>query len=53
MKPVLVLDVDGLTPRQIGARTPELAPLLFWWWNLGAAVDWSLTPRPFHPTHGR
>ncbi|NOT31231.1 MAG: alkaline phosphatase family protein [Planctomycetes bacterium] len=131
MKPVLVLDVVGLTPRQIGARTPELAALarrgasapmdavlpavtltaqatfltglspaqhgavangwyfrelgeallwrqpnelvagkklyerarerdpaftcakLFWWWNLGAAVDWSLTPRPFYPADGR
>jgi predicted AlkP superfamily pyrophosphatase or phosphodiesterase len=26
---------------------------LFWWWNLGAAVDWSLTPRPFYPADGR
>ncbi len=131
MKPVLVLDVAGLTPRAIGARTPHLAELskrgacspmaallpaltlsmqatfltgsapnrhgavgngwyfrelgeawlwrqpnalvsgekvyerarrldpgftcakLFWWWNLGAAVDWSLTPRPFYPADGR
>jgi len=131
MKPVLVLDVVGLTPRQIGPRTPHLAALaqrgvlapmdavlpaltlsaqatlltgtlptahgavgngwycrelgevhlwrqanelvtgqklyerareldptftcakLFWWWNLGAAVDWSLTPRPFYPADGR
>ncbi len=131
MKPVLVLDVVGLTARQIGARTPHLAALarrggaapmdallpavtlpaqatfltglapgehgavangwyvrevgeallwrqpnelvagkklyerarerdpaftcakLFWWWNLGAAVDWSLTPRPFYPADGR
>jgi predicted AlkP superfamily pyrophosphatase or phosphodiesterase len=128
---VLVLDVVGLTARQIGARTPHLAALakrggaapmdallpavtlpaqatfltglapgehgavangwyvrevgeallwrqanelvagkklyerarerdpaftcakLFWWWNLGAAVDWSLTPRPFYPADGR
>jgi len=131
MKPVLVLDVVGLTSRQIGARTPHLAALaargaraplgavlpavtlpaqatlltglspaqhgavgngwyfrelgevwlwrqanalvsgeklyerarrldpsftcakLFWWWNLGAAVDWTLTPRPFYPADGR
>ncbi len=131
MKPVLVLDVVGLTRRQIGDRTPALrelarrgvcAPMsavlpaltlsaqatlltglhpsehgavgngwyfrelgeawlwrqpnalvggrkvyerareldprftcakLFWWWNLGAAVDWSLTPRPFYPADGR
>src|SRR5688572_19843337 len=131
MKAVLVLDVVGLTARQVGARTPHLAALarrgalapmgavlpavtlsaqatwltgtlpsahgivgngwyvrevgeallwrqpnelvagkklyetarerdprftcakLFWWWNLGAAVDWSLTPRPFYPADGR
>ncbi|MCY3000930.1 MAG: alkaline phosphatase family protein [Planctomycetota bacterium] len=26
---------------------------LFWWWNMGAAVDWSITPRPFYPADGR
>jgi len=26
---------------------------LFWWWNMGAAVDWSLTPRPYYPADGR
>ena len=26
---------------------------LFWWWNLGAAVDFSITPRPFYPADGR
>ncbi len=29
------------------------AAKLFWWWNLGAAVDWSITPRPFYPADGR
>ena len=131
MKPVLVLDVVGLTARQIGADTPHLAALaargasaplgcvlpavtcsaqatmltgrlpsghgvvgngwffralgevffwrqanalvegpkvyeraraldprftcakLFWWWNMGAAVDWSITPKPFYPADGR
>ena len=131
MEPVLVVDVVGLTRRQIGARTPHLralcergsaAPMgavlpavtcsaqasmltgklpgehgavgngwllrntwelglwrqsnalvegqkvydvarrrdpsftcakLFWWWNMGAAVDWSITPRPFYPPDGR
>ncbi len=131
MRPVLVLDVVGLSPRQIGPATPHLAALaargasaplgavfpaltlsaqatfltgtlpaehgavgngwyfrelgeawlwrqpnalvqgekvyeaarrrersftcakLFWWWNLGAAVDWSITPRPFYPADGR
>ena len=131
MKPVLVLDVVGLTRRQIGEHTPHLralaergacAPMaavlpavtcsaqatlltglhpaqhgavgngwffrdlgevwfwrhsnvlvrgekiyerarrldpsftcakLFWWWNMGAAVDWSLVPKPFYPADGR
>ena len=26
---------------------------LFWLWNMGAAVDWSITPRPFYPADGR
>lgn len=26
---------------------------LFWWWNMGAPVDWSITPRPFYPADGR
>ena len=124
MKPLVVIDVVGLTPGQIGEETPHLAALarrggaaplgavfpavtcsaqatfltgtlpsehgvvgngwyfrdqaevwfwrqandlvqgeklygrartldpdftvakVFWWWNMGAAVDWSLTPRP-------
>jgi predicted AlkP superfamily pyrophosphatase or phosphodiesterase len=128
MKPVLLVDVVGLTPRLLGERTPNLnrlvarAPMttvlpavtcsaqatmltgalpsrhgavgngwlarrsmeialwrqsnalvsgekvyetlkrldrsatsakIFWWWNLGAAVDWSITPRPFYPADGR
>ena len=31
------------------ARTAKI----FWWWNLGAAVDFSITPRPFYPADGR
>jgi predicted AlkP superfamily pyrophosphatase or phosphodiesterase len=131
MKPVLLVDLVGLTPRAIGAGTPHLqtlarsgafAPMstvlpavtcsaqatmltglmpsahgavgngwfardsgevalwrqanalvsgeklyelarkrdpsftcakIFWWWNLGAAVEWSITPRPFYPADGR
>ncbi len=26
---------------------------LFWWYNMYAAVDWSLTPRPSYPADGR
>ena len=26
---------------------------VFWWWNMGARVDWSITPRPFYPADGR
>lgn len=131
MKPVLLVNVVGLTRRQIGERTPALAALaergacapmdavlpavtcsaqatmltgtmparhgvvgngwferetgevrfwrqangivqgkklydlarerdaqftcakVFWWWNMGAGVDWSITPRPFYPADGR
>jgi predicted AlkP superfamily pyrophosphatase or phosphodiesterase len=131
MQPVLLIDVVGLTQRQIGEHTPHLAKLardgacapmdgvlpavtcsaqatmltglmpaqhgavgngwleresgevafwrqsnalvvgekiydvarardpgftcakLFWWWNMGAGVDWSITPRPFYPADGR
>jgi len=131
MKPVLLIDVVGLTPRLIDAHTPHLARLgrdgaqaamttvlpavtcsaqatlltgrtpaehgavgngwfdrasgeialwrqsnalvagpkiyetaraldpsftcakIFWWWNLGARVDWSITPRPYYPSDGR
>jgi len=128
MKPVLVLDVVGLTSRLVTARTPNLARLpavapmsavlpavtcsaqatmltgrmpgehgavgngwfardtgdvalwrqsnalvegekvyetalerdpsftcakIFWWWNMGARVKWSITPRPFYPADGR
>jgi predicted AlkP superfamily pyrophosphatase or phosphodiesterase len=26
---------------------------LFWWYNMYAAVDWSVTPRPIYPADGR
>jgi predicted AlkP superfamily pyrophosphatase or phosphodiesterase len=26
---------------------------LFWWFNMHAAVDWSITPRPLYPADGR
>ncbi|MFT5464695.1 MAG: putative AlkP superfamily pyrophosphatase or phosphodiesterase [Planctomycetota bacterium] len=26
---------------------------LFWWWNMGADVDFSITPRPFYLADGR
>lgn len=26
---------------------------LFWWWNMGAAVEHSITPRPYYPADGR
>ncbi|MCP3917526.1 MAG: alkaline phosphatase family protein [bacterium] len=36
------------------ARDPEFTcAKLFWWWNMGAAVDWSVTPRPHYPADGR
>ena len=36
------------------ARDPAFTSAkLFWWWNMGAEVDWSITPRPFYPADGR
>ena len=26
---------------------------VFWWWNMGADVDFSITPRPHYPADGR
>ena len=26
---------------------------LFWWYNMNATVDWSITPRPLYPADGR
>ena len=26
---------------------------LFWWYNMGSTVDWSVTPRPLYPADGR
>jgi predicted AlkP superfamily pyrophosphatase or phosphodiesterase len=35
------------------ARDPRFTSAkLFWWWNLGAAVDFSITPRPFYGADG-
>ncbi len=36
------------------ARYPEFTcAQLFWWYNMYARVDWSLTPRPIYPADGR
>jgi predicted AlkP superfamily pyrophosphatase or phosphodiesterase len=36
------------------ARWPEhRTAKMFWWYNMYAAVDWSLTPRPSYPADGR
>jgi predicted AlkP superfamily pyrophosphatase or phosphodiesterase len=40
---------EALRRRHPGATCAKL----FWWWNLGADVDWSVTPRPFYPADGR
>ncbi|MEX1024512.1 MAG: nucleotide pyrophosphatase/phosphodiesterase family protein [Planctomycetota bacterium] len=35
-------------------RDPNFrAAKLFWWFNVGARVHWSLTPKPFYPADGR
>lgn len=34
-------------------RDPHFtAAKLFWWFNMGAQVDWSITPKPFYPADG-
>jgi predicted AlkP superfamily pyrophosphatase or phosphodiesterase len=40
---------ERLRERDPSARCAKI----FWWWNLGARVDWSITPRPFYPADGR
>jgi predicted AlkP superfamily pyrophosphatase or phosphodiesterase len=44
--------------KKLYERLSELDPSarcakIFWWWNLGARVAWSITPRPFYPADGR
>jgi predicted AlkP superfamily pyrophosphatase or phosphodiesterase len=35
-------------------RAPEFrCAKLFWWYNMYASVDWSVTPRPMYPADGR
>lgn len=39
---------------QARRRHPEFTcAKLFWWYNMYAAVDWSVTPRPIYPADGR
>ena len=40
---------EALRRRVPGATTAKI----FWWWNLGARVEWSVTPRPYYPADGR
>lgn len=40
---------EAVRQRWPEARTAKL----FWWWNMGAQVDLSITPRPFYPADGR
>jgi predicted AlkP superfamily pyrophosphatase or phosphodiesterase len=47
--------VEGPKVYELGRRRDPAftTAKLFWWWNLGAPVDWSVTPRPFYPADGR
>jgi predicted AlkP superfamily pyrophosphatase or phosphodiesterase len=39
---------------KLRARDPAFTcAQLFWWYNMHAAVDWSITPRPLYPADGR
>ncbi len=40
---------DALRRARPGATVAQL----FWWFNMYAAVDWSVTPRPHYPADGR
>ena len=35
------------------ARPGFTCAKLFWWYNMYASVDWSITPRPMYPADGR
>jgi predicted AlkP superfamily pyrophosphatase or phosphodiesterase len=35
------------------ARPDATVAQLFWWFNMHADVDWSITPRPLYPADGR
>jgi predicted AlkP superfamily pyrophosphatase or phosphodiesterase len=44
--------------RKLWERAREARPgftcaKLFWWYNMYASVDWSITPRPMYPADGR
>lgn len=39
---------------ELRAASPEFTcATLFWWYNMYASVDWSITPRPMYPADGR
>ena len=39
---------------KLRARDPAFTcAQLFWWYNMHATVDWSITPRPLYPADGR
>ena len=39
---------------QLRRENPEFScAKLFWWYNMYADVDWSITPRPMYPADGR
>lgn len=42
------------TAKRLAARTgrPLTVAKLFWWFNQGAAVDWSVTPKPWYGADG-
>lgn len=44
---------DKLWDRLRQAAPEFTCAQLFWWFNMYAAVDWSLTPRPMYPADGR
>ena len=49
------IDTDTLSLAELNEAfaCQVVASMRQWWWNLGARVDWSITPRPFYPADGR
>ena len=41
--------IDGLAEMALNFPMARL----FWWYNINADVDWSVTPRPSYPADGR
>ncbi len=44
---------ERIYERALGHAADYTTAKLFWWYNMYAPVDWSITPRPSYPADGR